>query len=193
MDEKVIIKSKRANIRLISMLIAGFGILVFLAIYLWNYPDGYTSKPFEIIPLYLSFTFLPFAIAAVIFFAAASTVELTVTDKRVYGKKFFGKRVDLPLDMISAVGTGFIKRIAVTTSSGAINFHLIDNRDEIHDAISRLLIDRQNRAKTAFCVQPIQEASQSAADDIRKYKELLDMGAITQEEFDAKKKQLLGL
>ena len=32
-----------------------------------------------------------------------------------------------------------------------------------------------------------------AADEIRKYKELLDMGAITQEEFDAKKRQLLNL
>lgn len=31
------------------------------------------------------------------------------------------------------------------------------------------------------------------ADIIRKYKELLDMGAITQEEYEAKKKQLLGL
>lgn len=33
----------------------------------------------------------------------------------------------------------------------------------------------------------------SAADEIKKFKELLDMGIITQEEFDAKKKQLLGL
>lgn len=33
----------------------------------------------------------------------------------------------------------------------------------------------------------------SAADEIKKYKELLDMGAITEEEFSAKKKQLLGL
>ena len=33
----------------------------------------------------------------------------------------------------------------------------------------------------------------SAADEIKKYKELLDMGIITQEEFDAKKKQLLDL
>ena len=32
-----------------------------------------------------------------------------------------------------------------------------------------------------------------SADEIKKFKELLDMGAITQEEFDAKKKQLLGL
>ncbi len=32
----------------------------------------------------------------------------------------------------------------------------------------------------------------SVADEIKKFKELLDMGAITQEEFDAKKKELLG-
>ena len=33
----------------------------------------------------------------------------------------------------------------------------------------------------------------SSADEIKKYKDLLDCGVITQEEFDAKKKQLLGL
>ena len=37
----------------------------------------------------------------------------------------------------------------------------------------------------------IQQAS--AADELKKFKELLDMGIITPEEFDAKKKQLLGL
>ena len=36
-------------------------------------------------------------------------------------------------------------------------------------------------------------ASVSSADEIKKYKELLDSGIITQEEFDAKKKQLLSL
>lgn len=33
----------------------------------------------------------------------------------------------------------------------------------------------------------------SAADELKKFKELLDMGIVTQEEFDTKKKQLLGL
>ena len=33
----------------------------------------------------------------------------------------------------------------------------------------------------------------SSADELKKFKELLDDGVITQEEFDAKKKQLLGL
>ena len=36
-------------------------------------------------------------------------------------------------------------------------------------------------------------ASISHADELKKYKELLDTGAITQEEYEAKKKQLLGL
>ena len=42
-------------------------------------------------------------------------------------------------------------------------------------------------------VNPPNYTSTSPADEIAKYKELLDSGAITQEEFDAKKKQLLGL
>jgi len=37
------------------------------------------------------------------------------------------------------------------------------------------------------------DSTPSSADEIRKYKELLDDGIITQEDFDAKKKQLLGL
>lgn len=40
-------------------------------------------------------------------------------------------------------------------------------------------------------VNNIQEATN--ADELKKYKDLLDNGAITQEEFDAKKKELLGL
>jgi predicted Zn-dependent peptidase len=42
---------------------------------------------------------------------------------------------------------------------------------------------------------PVQVSIQqtSSADELKKYKELLDQGIITQEEFDAKKKQLLGL
>ena len=37
----------------------------------------------------------------------------------------------------------------------------------------------------------VQQAS--PAEELKKYKELLDMGVVTQEEFEAKKKQILGL
>lgn len=41
--------------------------------------------------------------------------------------------------------------------------------------------------------QGMSNQSISPAEELKKFKELLDMGIITQEEFDAKKKQLLGL
>lgn len=52
-----------------------------------------------------------------------------------------------------------------------------------------------DKNQTALSCQniPTGAAVQSAADEIKKWKELLETGAITQEEFDAKKKQLLGL
>ena len=42
-------------------------------------------------------------------------------------------------------------------------------------------------------VETVNGATIGIADELKKYKELLDGGVITQEEFDAKKKQLLGL
>ena len=127
-----------------------------------------------------------------ILFLSAQKTSLTVTDKRVYGNAAFGKRVDLPLDMISAVGISLFKGIAIGTSSGKIKFAGISNRDEIHKAISGLLIDRQKEREKE--IKPATNIIQkSDADELGKYKKLLDDGVITQEEFDAKKKQILGL
>ena len=57
----------------------------------------------------------------------------------------------------------------------------------INDAISAY--KRSQKAPAASVV--VQNAA-SAADELRKFKELMDMGVITQEEFNQKKKQLLG-
>ncbi len=116
--------------------------------------------------------------------------RITVTNMRVTGTAIFGKRVDLPLDMISAVGTSWLGGVDVATSSGAIKFKLIQNKTEIHRAISDLLMERQQKPAAQAAAPQI---AVSDADELRKYKDLLDSGVITQEEFDAKKKQLLGL
>ncbi len=118
-----------------------------------------------------------------------SKTSITVTDKRTYGTTGFGKRVDLPNDSISAVGMCMFNGITVSTASGIIKFHWIKNRDEIQNALSSILINRQEKTGTTIK----QEIPQSNADELKKYKELLNSGIISQEEFDAKKKQLLGL
>ena len=71
---------------------------------------------------------------------------------------------------------------------------MIKNRDEIHRCVSNLLIERQSKPVSAPVAIPVvKEVPVNNVEEIKKYKELLDMGIITQEEFDAKKKQLLGL
>ena len=130
------------------------------------------------------------SLICLIIFAWMRSYEMIVTDKRVYGRAAFGKRIDLPMDSISAVATMGFKGIAVATSSGKIAFLMIKNRNEIHKTISKLLIERQNKHDV---VSNVSMPVASNADELKKYKELLDGGVITQEEFDAKKKQLLGL
>ncbi len=48
-------------------------------------------------------------------------------------------------------------------------------------------------AQSATTAASAQAPSISATDELKKYKELLDMGAITPEEYEIKKKQLLNL
>jgi len=130
---------------------------------------------------------------SVLLFAWLRNIEITVTNKRVYGRAAFGKRVDLPMDSIAAFGTMWPKGISVSSSSGRIGFLMLQNRDEIYKCVSDLMIERQSKTNAAPVTAIRQEAPLSNAEELKKYKELLDMGAITQEEFDAKKKQLLGL
>jgi len=54
-----------------------------------------------------------------------------------------------------------------------------------------MLVNRQDKNESMTAIKP--EVAQSSADEIAKFMALLDEGVITQEEFDAKKKQLLGL
>lgn len=166
-----------------KVLAATFAALVVLLIF-FNSND-YT--PIFIIGLMVFFA----ALCLFIFALIISKTSITVTNKRVRGSTMFREFIDLPLDSISAVGVSAFKGIAISTSSGKISFRGIDNRDKIHRVISEQLVERQNKGRYATIVQ--QEAPQSNAEELKKFKELLDSGIITQEEFDKKKKQLLDL
>ncbi len=216
MDEKTIVESKLINIKaiaiaLFAVIVAVPNLILFLVecqiVLDWfkDSPESIVSRygtnsRFAIaLERYLENYFEPFflifllggAAVALIFYFMFHKTKITVTSKRVYGQTAWGKRVDLPLDMISATGTSLLKGIAVSTSSGKIKFVLIQNRDEIHDAISKLLMERQSKATAATTAKP--KIPKSGADELKEFKELLDSGVISQEEFDTKKKQLLGL
>lgn len=130
------------------------------------------------------------ATALSIVFWIHNKCTLTVTEKDVRGKTLFGKEVVLPIYMISAYSTrSFMSTIGIATSSGLVKFAFIENYAEIGAVLSKLIANRQSETVNTQA----NSNNSSNMDDLVKLKSLLDSGIITQEEFEAKKKQLLGL
>lgn len=80
----------------------------------------------------------------------------------------------------------------INFSSGAFSYEIANNfvlalAKDIRKALEEYKLDPL-AAETGNNVKQY-----SVADEIKKYKELLDMGAITHEEFNIKKKQILGV
>ena len=63
---------------------------------------------------------------------------------------------------------------------------MIENMPGIVDDLKKRVNEAKNRKNVVA-------SGISPADELKKFKELLDLGIVSQEEFDAKKKQLLGL
>ena len=210
MNEQIIVKgkfseNKIARILFISAAIALIiGLIAGIASFYSQPADSYIRENYNVLShiisncLNMGHWFGLWYIGAVVLVALGflyrfmlGNCEITVSDKRVWGKTSFGKRVDLPFNQISAVAYGNFGSVSVGTASGHVSFWYLENKYEIHDAIADVLVKQQNNATTTTTIK--QEIPQSNADELKKFKELLDMGIITQEEFDAKKKQLLGL
>ena len=179
MEEKVLIKSyiaKKTKNIILGCMGAFWGIAIFL------------PPPFFIITCLSAIL----GIVTSIIFLAIMNCELTITEKNVKGRALFGKEVVLPLYMISAFSTQkLFATIAVATSSGITKFSLIGNYKEIGQVISQLINERQRDTVTTKASDSAPQ--NSSMDELVKLKALLDQGIITQEEFDAKKKQLLEL
>lgn len=194
-QEKEIIKGKKIDVKALNLNIIIIGFIIG-AIFTYFSITGsyfYSNQDFDYIltsaiPYFMSMSFLPFVVVAVIIYFCISKVDIVITNNRVYGKAIFGKRVDLPMDTISAVGTSFLKGIDVGTSAGRIHFKGISNNNEIHAEISKLLNNRQNNKQ-----EPVKVNNTSSVEELKQYKELLDNGIITQEEFEKKKKQILNI
>ena len=194
MEERILIKGKATDLSLKFKQFAKYSSIVFaISIVLMIISSSAVGSAEAI---FIAFYFIglgglvisaPIAIITFLLYTWMSECEIIVTDKRVYGKAAFKNRVDIPVDSISAVGTSFLNGISIGSSSGRIMFFLIANNIEIHSCISNMIIERQKSANTAII------SNSDSADELKKFKELLDSGVITQAEFDAKKKQILGL
>ena len=92
---------------------------------------------------------------------------------------------------IKSVELAVMKGLMIRGNGFKYKIYLLNNAEELKTTImdSLTIYSAESAATTGIK----QEILPSNADELKKYKDLLDSGIITQEEFDAKKKQLLGL
>ena len=135
-----------------------------------------------------------FEVLAVLFFVIYKYIapknnpfELIITESRVTGK-VKKHRVDLPVKQITSIGTLAFNGISIHTASGELGFPYLINQTEVFDCLSELIRKQHEPTNTNTT-----QRSVGLAEQLAELKKLLDDDIITEEEFDAKKKQLLGL
>ena len=118
------------------------------------------------------------------------------------GGLFFGTVLELPIITVVGIVIGllyllmkdkhFVQVSSGGTPTNTIHSPTIEFPNQVVEAINNALLDLDKNRTTGESTGD-SSGSKSAADELKELKELLDAGIITQEEFDAKKKELLGL
>jgi hypothetical protein len=117
------------------------------------------------------------------------TGAIIVTERNLYSSQKTGlisfENTVIPLDKITSFSSsGFIPKLLVSEGTIVHTYPSVNNVEGILAAI------RAGKSAPTPEAPPVQ---QDAAAELRKLKSLLDEGIITQEDFDTKKAQLLGI
>ncbi len=140
--EKVIIQSNpiKASVAVKIILIIGVAAaLIVLSAFLAGGWEG-TSWLFAL------GTFAVFGLIALVVYLAFNGMQLILTDKRIYGRGFFGKQMSLPCDKISSVSTTILfGGIIIGTSSGYLRWYCLgEDKIKYYDIVNDILVARQD-------------------------------------------------
>jgi hypothetical protein len=129
----------------------------------------------------------------ILWYSADQKKTIEISGDRIICKKGTETVKEFLIKDVNSVKSAFMKSLVVSGKGIKHKVMLLENAGEIKAAImnSATYHPSEKTVNVAPAATIIQQTSN--ADELKKYKELLDSGVISQEEFDAKKKQLLGL
>ena len=126
---------------------------------------------------------LIFALVFTVLVDREAKKEVIVFEDSVLYKASPKKSKQLIFDDISNVDFG---KTTLKVTGVGVKFKISNLTNA--ESIKSVIIEKKANAQKKF-----DSSATSNIDEIKKYKELLDSGVISQEEFDAKKKQILGV
>ncbi len=131
--------------------------------------------------------------------------ELTVTEREVSGAyttiiPIFKKTLKMPIEKIDNIVVmnglqeklSFGKRIVISSTAGKISFPYVWNADEIVEKVLASMGRKSIQEPSISAPREEQNSASSVIGKIKELSELKNAGIITEEEFELKKKELLG-
>lgn len=138
--------------------------------------------------LFLAYVFL----VTIIFNCLCSVIFIFKNMPSIESKKFISVSIfTLALYVVICLGVKY--SVWVTWSNMPHSFRSMYYVEVIILLFNILVECAKRYIKMPYSKESVGDKKETAADEIEKYKKLLDSGAINQEEFDTKKKELLGL
>lgn len=155
-----------------------------------SYLTSYLFLEIDALPILAFYLVMVVALVFTLIYLANRKGSVTVGQNGVTCQKKKGHAMQLLYRDIISVKTSGLGGLSIMGPSVKFSTLFLKNGPALRAAIMerKLALSQQQPAPVAPATPP-----QDAADELKKYKELLDSGVITQEEFDQKKKQLLGL
>lgn len=124
-----------------------------------------------------------------LWYALDSKNSLVISNDRILCCKGEKTVKEFFIKDIKSVEITAIKGLAIKGNSIKYRINLLKNADSMKQTI----MERLYALPAESISIASQTTQQSSADELKKLKELVELGVISQEEFDAKKKQLLGI
>ncbi|UQS85805.1 PH domain-containing protein (plasmid) [Apilactobacillus apisilvae] len=127
------------------------------------------------------------------------SVLVVVTDKRVIfeNKKilFGSSNTEIPLNMVNNVSYNsgmLMAKLMVTSGTKTYTISQVPKKS-VHDVAETIRTETENAKHKKQNSEKPKNNSNDGINDLRKLKQLVDENVITQEDFEAKKKQILGI
>lgn len=147
-----------------------------------------------IIPLF-------FFIRSIVLKWLLSRCSLVLTEKQIYGEIkwwFKSEKLQMPMEKLDNViiRHGFSdvinggNTIRISSNSGAVNFHCVQNAQEFTDlALKQLELFRKNNESSKAI--PVASADGTIVDKMQSLQKLKEQGILSEAEFESKKAELL--
>lgn len=152
----------------------------------------YTTNKF-IIPFIVWLALAVILLLINIMYAIDRKKTLIIEDDRIICKN--GKKTvkEFFIRDVNSIDATKLSGLKIRGNSIKYQIKLLDNADEIKSAIMDSLSKANEIPQNTPAPAPVPAPQLSNIDELKKYKELLDMGVISEEDFEAKKKQLLNI